>query len=129
MNVVANIKFVYKLLAMMIHVQNSAINVCYTVLEVVLDDLINKDPPFPHEFPLEIANPIPCLELVPKAQMIDIIRPTNKGIVFTMEPEIFEYKQVVTGVVKSEIVAKAITDIVAFTKSSNCNIYFMPPPM
>jgi hypothetical protein len=101
----------------------------YTVLEVVLDDLINKDPPFPHEFPEEIANPIPCLELVPKAQMTDTMRPTNKGIVFTMEPEIFEYKQVVTGAVKSEIVAKAITDTVAFTKSSNCSIYFVPPPM
>lgn len=50
MNLVANIKFVQAF---------SDDDSCpkfrhqcfYTVLEVVLDDLINKDPPFPHEFP------------------------------------------------------------------------------
>lgn len=31
------------------------------------------------------ANPIPCLELVPKAQTTDTTKPTNKGTVFSTE--------------------------------------------
>jgi hypothetical protein len=54
----------------------------YAVLEVL--EVLNKAP-IPASA-ADKANPIPCLELVPKAQMAETSKPTNKGTVFTMDP-------------------------------------------
>jgi hypothetical protein len=55
--------------------------------------------------------------------------PASNGTVLEMESESFGQKQVLTGAVKREAMANAMTDRVAFTTSANSSWYLVPPPV
>jgi hypothetical protein len=55
--------------------------------------------------------------------------PASKGTVLEMELGSFGQKHVLTGAVKREAMANAMTDRVAFTTSANSSWYLVPPPV